>query len=369
MTARLELPAAFEAAVGTHARHFDLVALVRLLEAHGYAPERTFFESNAELASATSLVESVRFWDGDETSFGEVGAERAASAYVTVTVNLGLLGGQGLLPTYFHTALEQSPRPERMLAFLRFFDQRLLAGLVRAACPERDPALFPDLSGTRRALFQLLGVHSVSTLHWLFQSVFPELGVHLVRHALAHDDAAFGARTGMSTLDGTAVVGKVYETRTAGFLVRLFAEHEHHDHGERWFDIAGQRLRDILLPLLQPFRFALRIELDVAHRTAAVVEPETLAWYEEESSLGYQRVLGRLPDGVAWPARDAPTRARARRWEDQLGTRHVVELFRGNVGDTARSEGHLDREDTGVTQARLCLLQKVKHRHLEQDGT
>src|SRR5688572_15580168 len=104
MTARLELPAAFEAAVSAHARHFDLVALVRLLEAHGYAPERTFFESNAELASASSLVESVRFWDGDEASFGEVGAERAASAYVTVTVNLGLLGGQGLLPTYFHTA-------------------------------------------------------------------------------------------------------------------------------------------------------------------------------------------------------------------------------------------------------------------------
>lgn len=359
-------PVTFEAEVSAHARHFDVLALVRLLEAYGYTRERVFFESKAELASASSLIEAVRFWNRDDVTFEHSGSAPSASAYVTVTVNLGLLGGQGLLPTYFLTALEHSPHPEQMLAFLRFFDQRLLAGLVRAACPERDPALFADLAATRRALFQLLGVSSVSTLHWLFQCVFPELGVRVARHSLARGDGAFGARAGSSVLDGTAVVGKVYQTKTAGFAVRLFAQHEHHDHGERWFDVAGQRMRDTILPLLQPFRFALRVELDLAHRTAAVVEPDALAWYEEESRLGYQRVLGRLPDGIAWPARDASTRERARRWEDQLGTRHVVELFRGNVGEAHAAAGAAASDTHDVTDARLRLWQKVKYRHLER---
>ena len=360
------VPEQFESEVSARAKRFDLVALVRLLEAHGYASERTFFESKAELTSASSLVEAVRFWNRDEAEFHTHGAVRPASSYVTVTVNVGLLGGQGLLPAYFQTILDESHDPERMLAFLRFFDQRLLAELVRAACPERDPALFPDLPGTRRALFQLLGVESLSTMHWLFQCIFPELRLHVSRQPLPQADAGYGARAGASSLDGTAVVGKLYETQTSGFAVRLVSDHEHHDHGERWFDIATERMQRCVLPLLSRFRFALHVALDLPHRTPAVVEPERLAWYEERSQLGYQRVLGRLPDGIGWPARDTPTRESARRWERKLGARHVVEVYRGTVGVVAqRLSAEPDASDAGIERARRRFLDSFKYRHLQ----
>lgn len=358
-------PRDFELKVAVRAKHFELAALLRLLEAHGYPGERIFFESCAELASAGSLVESVRFWDHDGQNRAEA---RARSTYVTITVNLGLLGGQGLLPAYFHDALKESREPERLLAFLRFFDQRLLAGLVRAAYPERDAALFPDLAGTRRSLFQMLGVASPSTLHWLFQWVFPELRLQVARRALPRADEAFGARTGLSALDGTAVVGKVYQTMMAGFAVRLCSDHEHHDHGERWFDVASARLHETVLPLLTPFRFALRVELDMPHRTAAVVEPDKLAWFEEASRLGYQRVLGQLPEGIAWPARDDQTRAAAARWETALGPRHVVELFRGNVGELSRATAPTEGERLSLGDVRQRLLMKPRHSHIERGG-
>jgi hypothetical protein len=322
--------------VTARAREFDLVALVRLLRAHGYGPGQIRYESHRKLGSARSLVERVHF-----SSDGEV-AQRTAVApsdRVTITVQLGLLGGQGLLPSYFDDVLRESHEPQRMLAFLRFFDHRLIESYLRHVMPEDDKTLFADLAALRSTLRSLLHLRSISSMQWLFQQVFPELGVHVTRRGLPVQNEGFGAQTGRSKLDGGSVLGPRYEAESAGLAVCLSAVHEHHDHGERWHDLARERLQTRILPYLAPLAVPLLVELALPHRAAALVEPELYEWDQDPTQLGYERLLGQVP-GARWPARDHATCVRIREWEGKVGTHHKVELFRGNTcsyGDTFRS--------------------------------
>lgn len=307
-------------------RHdFDLVALVRLLRAHGFKPGQIRYQSHRELGSACSVVVDVLF------SFSLDPATRyeaALSDRVTITVQLGLLGGQGLLPGYFDDALRDSDEPEHMLAFLRFFDHRLIEGYLRHVMPEDDQRLFTDLPKLRSTLRSLLQLRSISSLHWLFQQVFPELGVRVARHSLPAQKGGFGAQTGQSRLNGGAVLGPHYEAESAGLAVRLSARHEHHDHGERWHELALVRLQTRILPYLAPLALPLLVELELPHRAAALVEPEEYAWDQDPTHLGYERLLGQMPGG-RWPGPADATRIRE--WEGKVGAYHKVELFRGDT--------------------------------------
>src|SRR5208282_6583672 len=62
-----------------------------------------------------------------------------------LTLNLGLLGTQSPLPSYFKRILEDANVDEQsFLDFLRFFDHKLLENYLRSIYPERDPAVFHD---------------------------------------------------------------------------------------------------------------------------------------------------------------------------------------------------------------------------------
>ena len=162
---------AFEAKVMRMARQFDVRCLLDLLFAKGYHREDILFEGTHEGASLT-LVENVTF-------------RQPPSRGVLITLNLGLLGDNSLLPSYFFAVIEGTPHPERFFDFIRFFDHRLIESLLRAIYPEGDTSLFASWDDTLRAFLKMLGPGSVSTMHWLAQLYFPEtrclrlaLGVH-----------------------------------------------------------------------------------------------------------------------------------------------------------------------------------------------
>lgn len=275
-----------ERRIAARARDFDLGPLLRLLRQEGYAPEHTLFESNPEPVSSQALVEAVTF-------------HPAAGSFprrVVVTLNLGLLGSQSLLPSYFLEVAERSPEPQAFFDFIRFFDHRLLEGLVRALYPEQDRALVGDWERTRRHYFHMLGVGSVSTLQWLFQLHFPELGVYVTRQAFRAATRGHALRTGHSRLDGTSVLGGSYESDSAGFQVELYAEEATHTRGELWARIVCQRLEDTLLPLLRPFRLSLGVALTVqAHPRQARLDPSGYLGYERlpGAPAGYRLLLFR----------------------------------------------------------------------------
>src|ERR1700735_4499126 len=88
----------FEERLTREASRFELKPLVDLLRAHGYPRELILCESSSK-GRGTSIVQAVTF------------RERPVRG-VLVTLNIGLLGDNSLLPSYFQQVIEQSPDPD-----------------------------------------------------------------------------------------------------------------------------------------------------------------------------------------------------------------------------------------------------------------
>jgi hypothetical protein len=289
-----ERRAEFEAKVSERARRFGLKALLDLLAARGYARESILFQGNPE-GSATSLVHAVEF------------PAARGGPRVLITVNLGLLGDNSLLPSYFLREIEYSRDPERFYDFIRFFDHRLIENHVRAVWPEDDTRVYGDYAFMQRALLQFAGFSSVSSLHWFVQLLFPELRVRVSRGAFAAATSSHAFRTGQSRLDGSSVIGRLYESEAQGFLVELVTEEEIDDRGRSWANVLRDRIAQRVMPVLGPFRIPLAIVLRVlSHASWARLEADHGS---SEGYLGYDRIRADSESG------------------------HSVVLFRGITGE------------------------------------
>ena len=267
---------AFEARIVREARSFEVKPLIDLLVARGYPREEILFEGTHE-GSSTGFVESIRF-------------EKQPVRLVVLTLNLGLLGDNTLLPSYFFQVIDKTPEPERFYDFIRFFDHRLIQNLLRALYPEEDGALYRDWTEVLRSFFRMLGPGSIATLHWIAQRYFPDLGVEVARCAFADTSVAHAAVTGESSLDGSGILGRFYQSDTAGFGIDLFADEETNARGRAWPNIVKLRLNEQVLPLLAPFRVPLRVRLTVRHHASwARVD---IPFARTRGYLGYERIEG-----------------------------------------------------------------------------
>jgi hypothetical protein len=268
--------AAFEARLQREAHRFDLKPLLDLLVTKGYDRDAILFESSQE-GPSSSLVRAIQFL-------------KRPQGTVLITLNMGLLGDNSLLPSYFLQLIEESAEPERFFDFIRFFDHRLLDNLIRALYPEDPGNAYRDWDHVLRALFRMLGLGSVSTLQWLVQIYFPDLRVRVARRPFENATASHACRTGISRLDGSGIIGRVYQADATGFLVDLFAEEETDSRGKDWPTVVEARLTDRLLPLLAPFRIPLIVRLKVMyHASWAHVDTP---YAEEQGYLGYERIRG-----------------------------------------------------------------------------
>lgn len=279
----------FELRVAQRAREFELGALVATLRAHGYHTDDVVFQSNRDTGSPRSLVEAVHFY-GD-------GAEQ----YVVVTLNIGLLGSQSLLPSYFFQALSDPSAsttltdPEDLFAdFIRFFDDQLLHELVQAVCPDQHTTVLGDWNAARLQANHLVGLGCPLGLDNVSRAVFPEFSVRISRGRIEQINTAYSAAIGGPALDGTAVLGRSYESRAAGFFIDLVVEDEVDDYGRPWATIVRQRLHRILLPLLARHELALRVRLTIIQhgRWAHIDEPD--APPATRGDLGSERLRGRV---------------------------------------------------------------------------
>ncbi len=268
--------AALEQKISRSARRFDLRTLVKLLEQAGYPRESILFQGNNE-GGAASIVHEIEF-------------RIKPLQTVLITVNLGLLGDNGLLPSYFVSAVEKSNDPDRFYDFIRFFDHRLISNYLAAVFPEDDPAVYPDYQAVQRSLLRMGGFGSVATLQWLGQTYFPDLRSYVTRQAFSNATESHSFRTGASALDGTSVIGRAYESDAQGFVLELIAEDETDDRGRSWAAVARKRLDERLMPVLSPFRIPLMIRLRVLRHEswARLDRPST----EESGFLGYDRLRG-----------------------------------------------------------------------------
>ncbi len=146
-----------------------------------------------------------------------------------------------------------------------------------------------------RSFFRMLGPGSASTLHWLGQLYFPELGVRVRRWIFSDSSDAYAFRTGESLLDGTGILGRKYQSDAAGLVLDLFAEEETDAHGRTWPKIVRTRLNEFLLPLLAAFRIPLVVRLTVLFHASWVRVDVPFA--QQRGYLGYERIKGDAESG------------------------------------------------------------------------
>ncbi len=262
-----------EQEIARRATEFEPVALLALLAHAGYRPEEVILQSQHGHASATALVQSVEF-------------TTTPMRHVVVTLNMGLLGAQSPLPSYFAQLLASDEVDEAaFLDFIHFFDHLLLDGHVRAAAPERDPSVYRSFDETKRSYLGLIGLASTSTLHWLFQLAFPELGLRVDRSTLTRVVPLEGVRLNASQLGGAGVLGGKARLPVPGFAVTLFCDEEHSDFGEPWVEQVRRRLDAEVFPVIAP------AALDV--RVSVVIRSEKVwARLSPTSYLGFDRLRG-----------------------------------------------------------------------------
>jgi len=270
---------AFEARVSREARRFDLRPLIELLRSRGYAREDILFEGTRQSMASPALIESIVFVD-------------RPSRRVIVTLNLGLLADGTLLPTYFAEVVDASPRGEAFYDFIRFFDHRLLENFLRAVYPEDEGGPFGDYERALRSYFRLTRPDSTSTLAWIFRRLMPDHCLRVERRGFTSQSGTHAFLTGKSLLDGTGILGRVYPWNSAGFIVTIIVEEETDERGRPWPAQIQARLRERILPLLEPYRIPLLVKLDVLNH-ASWVELEERSAKAQIGYLGYERIRGK----------------------------------------------------------------------------
>lgn len=234
-------------AIAQRAHRFGLSALMDALHALQYTDEEIQFVSHATTAHQASLIGAVRF-------------AAPPQRRVQVLLNLGLLGPQSPLPSYFQRVMEQQ-REGALSGFLNFFAHHLLAQSVRGQFPERAGDLLPSFPQALADVRSLLGLRTTYALHWIFDQLFPELGVAVQRQVMSRTVPTRTTRLGPWALGDGATLGGQAEVPVYGVAIKLFADEPVSGTGEPWPKEAERRLQEQALPLLAGHGIHLQVAL------------------------------------------------------------------------------------------------------------
>jgi hypothetical protein len=245
--------------ITAEARRFSIPALLDLLHAMGYRDEEIEYRSHQSQRPQPALVHSVEFSEPVAPSPGRLRT-------VIITVNIGLLTAQTPLPSYVMKILDQQDE-SGMAEFLGFFDHHLLRDRFQALYPERNRGLFVDWEETKAKLLRMLGLESPSTMYWLFQRVYPELGLVVRRGQQQMPLNALGAQLGEAVLGERYTLGGIAQVPVGGMEITLCAEEPQSPAGLPWAQEAARRLREQILPLLRGVDLQLTVFLLFAEHT------------------------------------------------------------------------------------------------------
>jgi hypothetical protein len=274
---------------------FDVPALLDALLSMGYGEEQIEFMSNPVLTHRGSLLEDIEFLDNPPR--------------VLILANLGLLSGQGPIPSYFYQLLSEQ-RDASMTEFLWFFDNALLRQRFQGLFPERDRQVMPDWGEVKRLQLALLQLGAPVGMHWLFRQVYPELPVSIRRSIQKRRVRTEGAKLGESSLGSGCAFGGFTLVPVGGIDVRLLCEEWETPAGRPWAHVAEQRLSRLIMPALESTDLFLTV-------TLVFLDRQSYAKLAAQHFLGYEPI-------AAPPS------------EDQLPPAQQVILFQGEIGSNPR---------------------------------
>jgi hypothetical protein len=260
-----------EAAIASRIYDFDIISLLYLLKNMQYSFEEIRFRSHNGICSQAGLIHDITF-------------RQEPMREVVITLNMGLLGAQSPLPSYLRKKMESQDMGGSLpVQFIGFFDHILLRDYLCNIYPEINSHFFPNWELTKSRYLQILNLQSIAVLHWLFQIVFPEIGVKVENSVLTSEIQTRSILLGKTLLGEDAVFGRTTRVPIIGRRVTLFSEEEMTDTQIPWPREIKNRLTGLLFPVLQ----AAGIDLEIF-----LVLKSQKRWVrlDAETYLGYDRI-------------------------------------------------------------------------------
>ncbi len=255
---------------------FDIPALLALLSRLGYDERRIEFRSHRTTVHQPHLVQDIQFLPPR--------TEQERPGRVVLTVNLGLLGVQTPLPSFFFQEMDQHNQ-DVMEDFIGYFDDILLRARFRSLFPEQDESFLPGWKGAALDRLRLLRLSCPSSLHWLLAKVFPEGEVVVRRETSRQRIDARGLRLGSSALGDGAAVGGFATVPMGGVLAWIYLDEAHTGDGRPWAEQARARFQEGVLPYLAESELPLTV-------IVVLRDQSSYARLHDTSYLGYDPLRG-----------------------------------------------------------------------------
>jgi len=257
--------------VSRRIHEFDIISLLHLLMEMNYSPEEIRFRSHNSICSQSGLIHDILF-------------QHEPVREAVITMNMGLLGVQSPLPSYFRKKMENEEADKGSLAdFIGYFDHHLIRDYICNIYPEINNFFYPHWELTKRRYLHILSLKSIGTLHWLFKKVFPEIGVQVENTVLSSNVQTRPVLLGKTTLGSDAVFGNKTSVPINGRRITFYSEEEMTDTQVPWPREIKNRLINLVFPVLQPMGIDLEILLVLKSQKRWVR-------LHAETYLGYDRI-------------------------------------------------------------------------------
>ncbi len=262
-----------EKRVAKEVRRFSIDALIEQIVRLGYRPEDIRFRSVHSYVSQASLVRKITF-------------QRMPRKRVTIYVNFGLLSAQSPLPSYFFKHLDTGILDnESFEDFLAYFDHQIIKNYLLGLYPELNTRLFQDWEHTKRHFLSLIDIRAPSTLKWLFDLVFPELGIEVEKAVLGRGLTNEPIVLGQTKIGSDAVFGRRTKVPVNGIRATLTSDTENYRDGTPWPEEINERLERDVYPHLRSVGMDIEVLLVIRAQ-------KSFAKLHVESYLGYDKIRG-----------------------------------------------------------------------------
>ncbi len=266
-------PIDIESKIQTSKDDFDFISLLRLLNHIGYTNSRIRFKSYNSLVSQNGLIRKIQFKKQPEKT-------------VVITLNLGLLGPQTPLPSYFQKMIDTGTMDvNAFFQFVNFFDHPLIEDFLQYAMPERNKKLFPDWEKMKLNYIKMLDLKSVSTVYWFLSLYFPELELRIDKITNKREITTTPFVLGSAILGDTSTFGDKTLIHAEGIKVTFFADEELNTQNVPWTKEIKNRLKTKVLPILSLAGMDINVMLVIKYQN-------TWARLEPNSYLGYDKIQG-----------------------------------------------------------------------------
>jgi hypothetical protein len=260
-----------ESRIVQHSWRFDPISLLMLLDYLGYSMDEILFCSHFSNCSQTRLVEGIEF--------------HSSPRKVIITLNIGLLGGQSVLPNYLFKQVDNGGVDSELFAkFFGYFDDQLLRRFLFAIYSEFDQTFTQSWESRKNTSLYTLKLDSITTLHWLTQLVFPELQVRVEKRTLKRSVTLNSPILGKFHLGHQTVFGKRKKLLVPGKYITLITDEEMFSNGQSWVHEINLRLQSLIFPLLRNVGVDLEIWLVIRTQGTALS-------LKKNSYLGYENIF------------------------------------------------------------------------------